>query len=164
MQPDANPRKKVKKIEVAIGILAEPGPDPAALGAAGRSGDWLVLITRRPDGTLYGGYWELPGGKIEPGETPQACLVREFEEEIGLHIAVDRALPVIEHTYEHGHVRLHPFFCSRVPGPDGRVAEAENRQVAEHRWVRPREIPSYRFLPANKDLIGRLEELLQADP
>ena len=128
----------VKQVEVAVGVLVE---------RTGAGGGWRVLIAKRKDETVLGGYWELPGGKREPGETMETCLAREFREEVGLEVSVGEALPVISHVYPHAHVVLHPFFCKRVSG------EPANLQVAEHRWVSPEELTQFRFPEANAELI-----------
>jgi mutator protein MutT len=135
----------VKQVEVAVGVLVE---------RSGEQGGWRVLIAKRPDATVLGGYWELPGGKREPGESMATCLAREFREELGVTVLVGEALPVISHAYPHAHVVLHPFFCQRVSG------EPENLQVAEHRWVSPEELLQYRFPEANTELIAYVHRRL----
>ena len=72
-----------------------------------------ILITQRPATTVFGGYWELPGGKLDPGETIDDCVARELFEELGIHARVTGALPEVVHQYDHAHVRLHPrlFDC-----------------------------------------------------
>ncbi len=132
-------------VDVAIGILIEGGENGLRL-----------LITQRPKQAILGGYWELPGGKVEPGETIAACLVREFAEEVGLTIEVSESLPVIEHRYDHGNVRLHPCFCRRVSGAP------TNLQVAEHRWATAAELSGYRFPPANAELMVTLARKMNA--
>jgi len=127
-------------VKVAIGILVR---------CSGESG--TILVTRRPDHCLLGGYWEFPGGKIEPGETPQECLRREFLEEVGLAIRVGGALPLLEHDYPYGRVRLHPFWCTLEGECD---ANPVHHQVTEHRWVTPQELTSLRFPPANGPIIA----------
>jgi len=119
--------------------------------------DCRVLITRRPDKAVLGGYWELPGGKFEPKESPPRCVVREFKEELGLDVAVEDALGVQDHRYDHGHVCLHAYYCRLVAG------EPAALEVAEFRWVRPRDLTTYRFPPANTTLIRRLVEELGTD-
>lgn len=109
-----------------------------------------LLVARRPDHTVYAGYWELPGGKIHPGESPADALVREFREELDVTIAVGEALPIIEHVYAHGHVRLHPFYCTLVAG------EPRNLEVAEHRWIAPAELPALRLPEANEAITRRI--------
>ena len=76
--------------EVAIGVLIDRKTGPAR----------VLIARRRPDQAL-GGYWELPGGKIEVGETPKQCLEREFGEELGVGVSVGQALEAVEHDYEH---------------------------------------------------------------
>src|SRR5262249_40222123 len=85
-------------IDVAVGILMRPNGD--------------VLLGQRPEGKPYAGYWEFPGGKVEPGEAILDALKREFVEELGVAITSAEAWCGVEHVYEHAHVRLH-FFISR---------------------------------------------------
>ncbi len=109
-----------------------------------------LLITRRRKGTVYAGYWEFPGGKVEPGETIEACLVREFQEEVGLLIRVERPLASVEHDYAHGRVRLHPFYCHLVSG------RVRNLEVADHRWVDIAELGGFAFPEANLAIVDRI--------
>jgi len=133
-------------VDVAIGILL-----------AKQSGEYSVLIARRHDHRVLGGYWEFPGGKIQPDETVSQALVREFTEELGITVYVNQALPVTVYNYPHSPVRLHPFFCTLVSG------QPQNFQVAQHKWVRPAELLNYRFPPANDRLIQQVVALL-TDP
>lgn len=133
-------------IQVAIGILVHLRGDQVQ-----------VLIARRRDEVVLGGYWELPGGKLDPGETPDHCAAREFEEELALRVVVGRSLPIIEHRYDHGLVRLHPFYCTLDPQAGGDQQKPQNLQVAEHRWVSPGELSNYRFPPANVALIQTIQ-------
>ena len=71
-----------------------------------------VLLGQRPEGKPYAGYWEFPGGKVDPGETIFEALKREFVEELGIHITSAEEWCGVEHVYPHAHVRLH-FFISR---------------------------------------------------
>jgi mutator protein MutT len=135
-----------QRIDVAIGVLIET-----------RDGRPCVLIARRPAGAVLSGLWELPGGKVESGESPRDCLVREFREELGVGVRVGEALEVIEHDYPHGRVRLHPFLCTPQNG------EPRNLQVAEHRWVTPEELSRYDFPPANRELMEHLTRRLLAE-
>ena len=79
--------------EVAAGIL---------LDSQGR-----YLLGQRPEGKPYAGYWEVPGGKIEKGESVFEALKRELQEELGIEIASSEELTVLEHDYPHAYVRLH---------------------------------------------------------
>jgi 8-oxo-dGTP diphosphatase len=78
--------------EVAVGILIRP--------------DGSFLLAQRPAGKPYEGYWEFPGGKLEPGETVEAALARELEEELGIQIDSSEHWRVLEHDYPHAYVRL----------------------------------------------------------
>ncbi len=80
-------------VDVAVGVLIRE--------------DGKMLLASRPEGKPYAGYWEFPGGKIEPGETVHEALVRELREELGVEVLDSTPWFVREHTYEHGRVRLH---------------------------------------------------------
>jgi 8-oxo-dGTP diphosphatase len=84
-------------INVAVGILIKPNGD--------------VLLGQRPPGKPYAGYWEFPGGKVEPNESIGAALTREFKEELGLDILSAEAWCGVEYVYPHAHVRLHFYLC-----------------------------------------------------
>ena len=90
--------EKKAPIDVAVGILMKPNGD--------------VLLGQRPEGKPYAGYWEFPGGKVDPGETILEALKREFMEELGIEVLGAEEWCGVEHVYEHAHVRLH-FFISR---------------------------------------------------
>ena len=81
------------------------------------------MITRRRQDAVLGGFWEFPGGKIEPGESPQAAAVREIREETTLEVRITAALPVLHHVYDYADVELHPFVCEVVAG-EARAVEA----------------------------------------
>ena len=107
-----------------------------------------ILICRRKPGAVLGGFWEFPGGKVDAGELPQDCAVREVLEETGLCVAAVRPLKIIEHEYPHARVRLNPFVC-RLTGGDLQLLE-----VAEARWIAPESLGDYEFPEANRTLIG----------
>ncbi|NSX17796.1 NUDIX domain-containing protein [Cupriavidus taiwanensis] len=88
-----NPPRKVT--EVAVGVLVQP--------------DGRFLLAQRPAGKPYEGYWEFPGGKLEPGESVEAALARELHEELGLDVTQCERWHILEHDYPHAYVRLH--FC-----------------------------------------------------
>ncbi len=130
---------------VAIGALIRPGPEGP-----------MLLITKRQDNAVLGGLWELPGGKVEPGETPEQCLRREFLEEVDLHIAPTTPLAPIDHLYEHAAVRLHPYLCHDIERDPRSFALPRNIGVAEHRWVLAEDLGEYPFPSANSELMQRL--------
>jgi 8-oxo-dGTP diphosphatase len=112
--------------------------------------DGSFLLARRPSGKVYAGYWEFPGGKVEPGEEPAHALARELHEELG--IEVDLAYPWItrEHAYPHAAVRLHFFRVARWHGePHGREDQTLSWQRAESAAVEP-------MLPANAPVLAAL--------
>ncbi len=104
--------------------------------------DGQVLLAQRPAGKPYEGYWEFPGGKLEPGESPRAALVRELHEELG--ITVRRAAPwlVQEFVYPHAHVELHFF---RVFAWDGELHGRDGQAFA---WQTPGRFTVAPLLPA----------------
>lgn len=128
-------------IDVAVGVVT-------ATTQAGQR----ILIARRPSAGVLGGYWEFPGGKCEQGESLEQCLVREMREELDIDIAVAEALSPIEHRYEHGHVRLHPFICTHQAREPKAVA------VSEFCWIRPEQLGDYAFPPANEALLREVRE------
>ncbi|MCS6879279.1 MAG: (deoxy)nucleoside triphosphate pyrophosphohydrolase [Geminicoccaceae bacterium] len=118
--------------------------------------DGRVLVQRRPEGRPMAGFWEFPGGKLGSGESPEACLVRELEEELG--IAVDPAclapLAFASHPYADFHLLMPLWVCRKWKG------EPEGREGQELRWVRPRGLRALPLLPADLPLVPFLEDLL----
>ena len=112
--------------------------------------DGSFLLGRRPPGSIYAGYWEFPGGKVEDGETPLLALVRELHEELG--IVVDRAHPWLtrEFVYEHAHVRLHFF---RVVAWQGEVRDLQHDAL---QWQMPGAASVTPMLPANAPVLAAL--------
>ncbi len=119
-------------------------------GAALRAG--RLLLTRRPDGGAHAGLWELPGGKVEPGETPEEALGREWKEELGVDVDLAGVEPwAFASGAPHGrHVTLLVF---RVPAMRGEPAPVG---VAEVRWTSPDEALALPLLPADRGLVERL--------
>jgi 8-oxo-dGTP diphosphatase len=103
------------------------------------------LIGQRPVGVPLAGLWEFPGGKIEPGETPQQAAARECREEAGIDVIVDGEHPSALHDYEHGRVELYFFRC--------RPRDASQRPLAPYRWVERRDLAGYEFPAANAALL-----------
>jgi 8-oxo-dGTP diphosphatase len=118
--------------------------------------DDRVLVTRRPEGKPLAGLWEFPGGKLDPGERPEACLIRELGEELGVvtEEACLAPLTFASHAYESFHL-LMPLYVCRVWQGDPQPREGQAL-----RWVRPRELWGLPMPPADLPLIPHLEELL----
>jgi len=133
-------------------------PDrPLTLVAVGilQRADGCVLFAQRPPGKAYAGYWEFPGGKIEPGETAPAALIRELHEELGVRVTAASPWLIQRHVYPHAHVELRFF---RVMGWEGEVHPQEGQQVA---WQTPGAYTVTPMLPALlADDCGVLEGLL----
>lgn len=91
----------MKMIEVTCAIIEKEGK---------------VLATRRAHGSHLGGFWEFPGGKIEPGETDQDCVVREIAEELSITIEIVKSMEPVEHHYPEKCIRLLPFVCRMTTG------------------------------------------------
>lgn len=143
-------------VDVAVAAILRPRPDatPNPLGSADHPHE--ILITKRLTNTFYPGFWELPGGKLEPGESPDAAAVREVREELGVTIRVERVLDPIEHEYEHARVRL--FTC--VGTLEDPTAPVRHLQVAAHRWCDLNALPWEEFLPANVRVVRAIARYL----
>ena len=118
--------------------------------------DGRVLLQRRPPGKAMAGLWEFPGGKLEPGETPEAALIRELGEEIGIEVAEACLAPACFASAPLGdrHLLLLLYVCRRWSGtPQALEADAL-------RWVRPVQMHALAMPPADRPLIGLLEALL----
>ena len=120
------------RLDVAIGIVTR--------------GQRVLICQRRADNT-FGDCWEFPGGKLEAGETPEACVVREVFEEVGIHVRPTTALEVIDHDYPHGSIRLRPYLCEHLTG------EIEILACQDARWITPAALQGFQFPPANGPLI-----------
>lgn len=118
--------------------------------------DGRVLLAQRPEGKSLAGLWEFPGGKVEPGETPEAALIRELQEELGIdtHASCLAPLTFASHAYEAFHLLMPLFACRRWHGI---VIPREGQELA---WVRAADLSAYPMPPADVPLIPILRDWL----
>lgn len=118
--------------------------------------DGRVLVQQRPEGTAMAGLWEFPGGKVEPGETPEAALIRELDEELGIDVDHACLAPACFASEPLGdrHLLLLVYALRKWKG----MPTAQH--ATQLRWVRPVELYGLDMPPADKPLIGLLEALL----
>jgi 8-oxo-dGTP diphosphatase len=118
--------------------------------------DGRVLLAQRPAGKSMEGLWEFPGGKVHAGETPEAALIRELAEELGIDVAASCLAPFTfaSHAYEDFHLLMPLYVCRKWQGA---VTAREGQGLA---WVRPAKLADYKMPPADKPLVAMLRDLL----
>ncbi|MGI9502910.1 MAG: (deoxy)nucleoside triphosphate pyrophosphohydrolase [Geminicoccaceae bacterium] len=118
--------------------------------------DHRVLIARRPEGKAMAGLWEFPGGKVEPGETPEVCLIRELKEELALDTEESCLAPLTfaSHSYEDFHL-LMPLYVCRVWNGIPKPKEGQTLK-----WVRPNDMADYPMPAADIPLVAFLRDYL----
>ncbi|MEM6933826.1 MAG: 8-oxo-dGTP diphosphatase MutT [Pseudomonadota bacterium] len=118
--------------------------------------DGRVLIAQRPEGKSMAGLWEFPGGKVEAGETPETCLIRELQEELGIDTWESCLAPLTfaSHSYPDFHLLMPLFACRKW---DGVVRGREDQVI---KWVRARELKEYPMPPADIPLVAVLRDWL----
>jgi 8-oxo-dGTP diphosphatase len=118
--------------------------------------DGRVLLAQRPEGKSMAGLWEFPGGKVEPGETPETCLIRELHEELGIETWSSCLAPLTfaSHTYEDWHLLMPLYACRKW---DGIVQGKENQAL---KWVKAQDLHRYDMPPADIPLIPILRDWL----
>ncbi len=134
--PVRRPRKPLPHHDIAAGVIWR--------GAQ-------ILIARRPPTGLLGGLWEFPGGKREPNESLEECLVREVREELGIDIEADQLLSTVRHAYTHFRITLHAFHCRYISG------EPQSIGCTAWKWVTPQQLDQYAFPAANRAIIESLQ-------
>jgi 8-oxo-dGTP diphosphatase len=128
----------MKTIEVVAAIIIKDGE---------------VFATQRGYGE-WQGWWEFPGGKIEPGETPQEALVREIREELDADISVGALLETVEWDYPTFHLTMHCYLCTLL---------SDSLNLNEHQaaaWLTPQTLSTVKWLPADEELVERIRETL----
>jgi 8-oxo-dGTP diphosphatase len=128
----------MKHIEVVAGII--------------KDGD-KIFATQRGYGEFKDG-WEFPGGKMEPGETPQQALARELKEELAIDVNVGDFLCTVDYDYPTFHLTMHCFYCS-VTGGELTLLEHEAAK-----WLKTTELHSVNWLPADVEVVAALERNL----
>ncbi len=129
----------MKTVLVAAVLLVDP--------------DGRVLLAQRPEGKSMAGLWEFPGGKVEPGETPEGALIREMQEELGIDTWASCLAPLCfaSHSYDDFHLLMPLFACRKW---NGIVQPREGQQLA---WVRSEKLTDYTMPPADIPLLTQIK-------
>ncbi len=136
-RPVRTPKKPVPHKEIVVAAIARDG---------------AYLLGRRPETGLLPGLWELPGGKVEAGETHAAALVRECQEELGLKVKVSGLIATVQHAYTHLRVTIHVYRCH---APRGTPEPRTHTQLV---WAAPETFDEYAFPKANHKFLHLLRE------
>src|ERR1700739_1859272 len=118
--------------------------------------DGRVLLAQRPEGKAMSGLWEFPGGKVDPGETPEAALIRELAEELGIDVTASCLAPFTfaSHAYPDFHLLMPLYVCRKW---DGFVQSRERQGL---KWVKPKALRDYPMRPGDQPLVAMLRDLL----
>ena len=118
--------------------------------------DGRILLAQRPEGKSMAGLWEFPGGKVNAGETPEAALIRELAEELGIDVAASCLAPFTfaSHTYHDFHLLMPLYVCRKWSGIP--IAREGQRLT----WVRPARLGDYPMPPADAPLVAMLRDLV----
>jgi A/G-specific adenine glycosylase len=134
--PVLKPKVKVPHYTVTAAVLQQDGK---------------ILLAKRPSKGLLGGMWEFPGGKVEKGESLEACLAREIQEELGVEIQVGEPFGIYRHAYTHFRITLHAFLCELIEG------ELRPVEAAGLAWVVPAELGNYPMGKVDRQIARRLQ-------
>jgi 8-oxo-dGTP diphosphatase len=118
--------------------------------------DGRVLLAQRPAGKPMAGLWEFPGGKVDPGETPEAALIRELAEELGIDVTASCLAPFTfaSHSYPDFHLLMPLYVCRKWSGIP------TTREGQRFAWVCPARLGDYPMPPADEPLVAMLRDLL----
>ncbi len=136
-------------------IAADPKPIVLVAAVALIDPDGRVLLAERPPGKHLAGLWEFPGGKVQQGETPEAALIRELAEELGIDVHASCLAPFTfaSHAYPDFHLLMPLYVCRKWSGI---VTAREGQRL---KWVRPARFSDYEMPPADKPLTAMLRDL-----
>lgn len=137
--PYKSPSKTVPQYRVSVGIIVREDK---------------FYIQQRPSEGHLGGLWEFPGGKSEPGETPEQTLIRECREELGCEVTIIKTLPIVRHAYSHFKIQISPFICQSIEEPK----PLENQPF---QWVTVRQLEDYPFPGANHKFFPDIREYFE---
>jgi 8-oxo-dGTP diphosphatase len=140
----------------AASVIGAERPLLLVAAVAMIDGDGRVLLARRPEGKALAGLWEFPGGKVHEGETPEAALIRELKEELGVDVSASCLGPFTfaSHAYEKFHLLMPLYLCRRWQGTP------EPREGQTLAWVRPAKLADYPMPPADIPLVAMLRDWL----
>lgn len=134
---------------------ARPDQQRIAVAVVRRGDEYL--IGQRPSGATLAGYWEFPGGKVHPDETPAQAAVRECLEETGLCVRVAEPLAVVEHEYRHGRLELHFFACVPCDSGEPRFGlPSVPSAAAAYQWTPAARLGDYEFPAANVAVVNHI--------
>jgi len=141
--------ENMKIVKVVAAVILEQHKNPETGESVPK-----IFATQRGHGELKGG-WEFPGGKVEPGETPEEAIVREIREELDTEIRVEQYIDTIEYDYPTFHLSMDCFLCSIISG-DLILKEHEAA-----RWLGKEDLDSVEWLPADVTIIAEVGKLIE---
>jgi len=143
-RPPRKQRKPLPHHDIAVAIIQQNG---------------RMFIQRRPDDGLLGGLWEFPGGKVEPGESPEQAVIREVAEETSMQIRLVGALDPVDHAYSHFRITLYAFHAEIESSITATETFSTDQVAGSKRWILPEELDAYAFPTANRKLLVGLGSL-----
>ncbi|MDQ7834107.1 MAG: A/G-specific adenine glycosylase [Humidesulfovibrio sp.] len=142
LRPVPKPKPEVVRVDMACGILLTEGQ---------------VFIQKRRPNDVWPGLWEFPGGVLEPGESPEEAMVREFREETELSVRPEGKIAVVRTSYTRYRITLHGFFCRAEPGQDPK-RDHRLHEAVEARLVSPTDLLTFAFPSGHARLTSRMLE------